>query len=277
MTASTKPEEALCGALALSRASNLEEGERTVVENFFNEKSSLCGLQPDLVTSMLLSGASPPHLFIQSFISLAFADSSHPLLWDLFSRYLRHPDSSAFNRASMFPPPELPRVSFLLDANPLREVKSDRLGVWGLCQRQFKGPRSRPDPSSPEPVMVAHSLRTDWGSAELGEWLRTACHPRPLSEALASHPCLRHPCPFVDHKDPSSHSIDFFSGSDPVSRIWRFYSPMLIKPWLMDPTPADNALEKLGTLMLGALPPPSSYRDSSVPFLESHPLRAVAP
>lgn len=277
MTTSPYLEEALCGAVALARTSSLAEEEREAVEEFFNRKEALCGNPPDLLSSMLLSGASPPHLFLQSFISLAFADHSHPLLWDLFSRYLRHPSSAGFSRQSMFPPPEQPRVSFLLNANPLREVEAERLGVWGICQRQFKGPRRRPAPAAPEPALAAHALRSDWGASELREWIRTACLPRPIEESLTAHPCLARPCPVIDHRDPSSHAISFFSGPDPVSRVWRFYSPLLIKPWLMDPSAAASDLERLGTLMLGALPPPPSQSQSAVPFMELHPLRAVAP
>lgn len=277
MSISPVPEEALCGALALARVSCLEEGERDVVEAFFNQKDAICERPPDLVAAMLLSGASPPHMFLQSFISLAFANTSNPLIWDLFSRYLRHPSSSSFDRNLMFPPPALPRVAFLLNANPLREVEPSRLGVWGHCQEQFKGPRRRPDPSAPEPVMAANSLRTDWGSAELRDWLLTACLPHQLEESLSHHPCLRRPCPALDHKDPSSHAIDFFAGSDPVSKVWRFYSPLLILPWLMDPSPPSSDLERMGTLMLGAVPPPLSSSRTSVLFLESHPLRSVTP
>lgn len=270
------PEESLCGAIALARTSCLESDEREAIETFFNRKDALSDSPPDLIASMLLSGACLPHLFVQSFISLAFASASHPLLWDLFSRYLRHPDSASFSRHLMFPPPELPRVSFLLNANPLREVESARLGVWGLCQSQFKGPRRRPSSSAPEPALAAHSLRADWGSSELREWIRSACLPLSLEKPLSGHPCLIRPCPVLDHRDPSSHAISFFSGSDPVSRVWRFYSPLLINPWLMDPSSPSSDLERLGILMLGAVPPPSSA-STSVPFLESHPLRSVAP
>ncbi len=276
MTESSSVDEALCGALALIRTSSISDEERAIVERFFNKKDSLGDFSPLLVASMLLSGANLPHLFLQSYISLSLNDSSPLQIWELLSRYLRHPATALFEREKMFPLPPLPRVAFLLDANPLRPAGLDsKLGVWGTCQVQFKGPRSRPSPSSPELVLLAHTLRCDWGSSELKEWLSNSCLPRRISTELSFHPCLSRPCPHIDHLNPGIHAIEFFSGSDGVSRVWRFYNPLLILPWLMDPTPASTELERIGCLMLGDIPSLQPGSPGNVPLIDSHPLRLL--
>lgn len=269
--------EALCGALGLSRSSRLSEDESAGVEEFFNRKESTEFVDPWLVSSMLLSGATPPDIFLQSFLSLSLADSTTPKSWALLSKYLRHPSTARFQAEKMFPPPPPPKVEFLLGANPKRTPTANHLGIWGQCQAQFNGPRRSPSPSVPEQVLLAHAMRCDWGASELREWMRSARFARRLEDEMSGHPALQRPCPAVDHSDPSIHAIAFFSGADPVSRVWRTYSPLLIMPWLMDVRPArPSHLELVGAMMLGSLPFPASNHPSA-PLSDSHPLASLAP
>jgi len=278
MIRSQSADVALCGAMALSRVSSLEENELEELEIFFNQIDSLASCSPDLVASMLLSGASPPHLFLQSYISLALSHSQNSTLWSLLSSYVRHPHSASFDSAKMFRQPPPKKIAFLLNANPARKLDCSSSGVWETAQNYFRGPRRQLSLDSPELLLLAQSLRADWGAGELRSWVRSVGFSREIKDGLSLHPGLSSPVPELDHRDPSIHAINFFSGDDPVSRVWRFYNPLLIMPWLMDPAAQqESEVELLGTLLLGAPLPSMPLARKRVPFLEAHPLASISP
>ncbi len=278
MSRSSDPEISLCGALALSRTSDLAPSIADEMEQFFNNPDRLSGCTPSLVASILLSGASPPHLFLQSYIALGLSSSPSRGLWSLFSSYIRHPHTASFESSRLFRSPPPPRIAFLLNANPLRDFSASGSGIWDRALDHFRAPRKYVPPTEPEVVLLAHSLRVDWGSAELGSWIKSACFSREIKRGLICHPALATPCPTVNHANPSIHAIAFFSGNDPVSKVWRFYNPLLIMPWLMDPgVHPETETEMLGTLTLGALPALAGPLATKAPFVDAHPMSAISP
>lgn len=261
MILSSESEVAMAGAIALSRTSRLSEEEFEEVENYFN---NLGGgqISPETLAMVLLSGASPPHLFIQSFLTLCLLDQEgwgDSFYWSLFSSYVRHPHSAGLPVGRMFVDGQNGKIQYLLKCNPMDDTTGwASRGNWFSALRCFrKGEEELRAGRKTEIAVIAKSLRVDSNPTMLRKSIEVLCLDSVIERSLAEHPVLRTGggCAEFDHTDPSRESIDFFSGSDDVSKIWRFYNPLLIPPWMMEPLDVkETPLLYIGKLLCGMIP-----------------------
>lgn len=253
----------LAGAIALSRVSLHEEQEFAIVENYFNNLDEV-SIEPDTLVMVLLSGASPPHLFIQSFLTLCLLDQdgwNDSFYWSLFSSYIRHPHAAGLPYAKMFKDGKNGKIHYMLKCNPLAQVDNETsAGNWHSALRQFRGLQASGCPFGKTEISgIARALRVDWSPQDLGNAIDKLCLDSVIEDQLFEHPVLTtgERLEEFEHADPSAKAIAFFSGENCVSRIWRFYNPLLIPPWMMEkPDDKQTPLLYLGKLLCGMIPSP---------------------
>lgn len=264
MMRSGDPDTSLAGGLGLARVSLQDESEFEIVENYFNNFNDI-NISPDTLAMVLLSGASPPHLFMQSFLTLCLLDKEgwcDSFYWSLFSSYIRHPHSSKLPLSAMFQDGNSGKIQYLLKCNPLVAIgERSGGGNWDSALRCFRDQLTK-DGSGfrTEIATLAKSIRADTDPRTLSKIIDTLCLDGVMESRLKKHPVIIRQSVVgeIDHSDPSSSSIAFFSGADDVSRIWRFYNPLLLHPWMMEKIDEDtNPLLYLGKLLCGMIPVPS--------------------
>jgi hypothetical protein len=273
--------EALAGAFGLCRMSEPSPEESLVSEDFFNKLVSE-EIPFDALAIAVLSGGSPPLVFLQSFLSARLwsrEDGGHPFYWSIFSSYARHPIAGGALGANVGELGMSPKIKYMLQSNPCTTglTGGELENSWMVALAIFKGVRVEGVLGRTEVAGVANSLRANLSSKDLRRLLAPLCLEGGLERELENHPVFRKgPCPSLNHRNPSREAIDYFSGEDPVSRVWRFYSPLLILPWLMETyTDQETPLVYLGKLLCGGVParPYSGRHANFVTRLsENHPL-----
>lgn len=260
MAMSSDSDVALVGGLGLARVSRQSESEFEIVENYFNNIEET-RLPPDTLAMVLLSGASPPHLFLQSFLTLKLMDEggwNDPFCWGLFSSYVRHPHSSDMPFGKMFKDGVNGKMQYLARCNPLSKIDEGAGGSWVNALQCFKNPSLRSvTGGKTEIASLAKVLRVDTDPESLYKTIDTLCLEGAIEERLFNHPVLERGMKIktIDHLDPDSKTIDFFSGGDDVSKIWRFYNPLLLPPWMMEKLDDEKSpLLYLGKLLSGMIP-----------------------
>jgi len=264
MVLSADQDVSLAGAIALARVSLHEEHEFAVVENYFNNLDEV-SIEPDTLAMVLLTGASPPHLFIQSFLTLRLLDQdgwNDSFYWSLFSSYIRHPHAAGLPYGKMFKDGKSGKIHYILKCNPLAPVDNDApKGNWHSALRQFRGLKNDGFLCGKTEIAgIARILRADWSPQDLNKAIDKLCLDSVIEDQLFEHPVLtaRESLGSIVHADPSSKVIDFFSGENCVSKIWRFYNPLLIPPWMMEKLDdKQTPLLYLGKLLCGMIPSPS--------------------
>jgi hypothetical protein len=273
----------LAGAFGLARSTNLFDDEISAIETYFNNLTEL-DFSFDALSVALLSGGSPPHIFLQAFISCRLGGEStgmHPFYWGVFSSYVRHPHFSGIGGevGGDSKNTEPSKIRYMLRCNPLAEPeKVEGLeNPWFAALGIFQGAGERGAVGKTEIASIANILRIDRGGTDLKKHIAALCLDPALERDALLHPGLsKGTAPPIHHKDPNKNSIDFFSGSDPVSKVWRFYSPLLIYPWLMEVDQGDETpLTYLGKLLCGNVPAkPYSGKSSNLVarLAKAHPL-----
>lgn len=248
---------ALAGAIGLSRAANLIPSETNSIEAFFNHIADE-GVPPDVLLSVLLSGASPPHLFSQAFLGMGLLEGQHlgSLYWRLLSSYLRHPHTAVFPIESLFPHDVAVKIKYLVNSNPARGLEYEHGGQWFSAQKSFRKGRKVAGSIVTEIVGIGEALRSEDGGEIARNRILALCLEGVLEREFLEHPCIsKGPAPKFSPLCPDRRAIDYYAGGDAVSRVWRFYNPLLILPWLMETVEEScTPVSYLGRLLCGMVP-----------------------
>lgn len=245
-----------CGAFGLARCANLTAEEKGATEFYYNNWRE-GDIAPSVMATALLSGASPPHVFLQAYLGYMFWEGVGDGYWGLMSAYLRHPHCAVIPANQMFPEDAVLKIRYLLNAGAGRLIEFHDKGDWFEAQRIFKSRKYQPAAIVTEIGCLAKALRVDWTGEGFLQLLKGLVLEPVFEDSLRNHPALskggapRHPA-----GNPTREAIVYFSGDDPVSSIWRFYNPLLVFPWLTAPgLDLANPLVYAGAMLAGMVPP----------------------
>jgi hypothetical protein len=255
---------ALAGGIGLARVSGQTEHEHELTENYFNSLTDPKELSLDTIAMILLTGASPPHIFLQSFLTTSLLSESgwgDSFYWSLLSSYVRHPHSTSLPLENMFDGEGGGRLRYLVKCNPEFSVRRGLGGGGGSWLRALFDFKSDEidvlEGGKTEIAGIARALRADIDPKILRRMIDSLCLDRIIEDRLKEHPVLQlnRTAGKIFHASPTLNNILFFGGGDDVSRIWRFYNPLLIFPWMMEKAEeAESGLLYLGKLLCGAIP-----------------------
>lgn len=221
-----EPDMAVCGALGLTRCSNLEQKEIDAVEDFFSKQNEL--VPPQVLSVMLVTGGYLPKSFALGALQSQVEEygTTDLRLWNYVSMVFRHPSFSIQDnsfKGSYF--------DFLTAANPSTRFNLDFDNQWANALKIFK---SKEKPSIPTKSLskFAYFMRSDFTKEEFWKETSIAFLDEPMFYVLIEHPChYNGEAPEYDPCSPTNDAIRFFSGNNQVSLSWRFYNPLLKLPW----------------------------------------------
>jgi hypothetical protein len=181
----------------------------------------------------------------------------HPFYWGIFSSYVRHPYCAGVVEGVAGDRTEPSKIRYMRRCNPLADSEGEEgaENPWFAALSIFKGGACRGAVGRTEIASIAKVFRLDFGGQEMKNNIVSLCLDPTLESDALQHPSITKGAPAnICHKNPSKNTIDFFSGDDAVSKVWRFYNPLLIYPWLMEVDRGKDApLSHIGQLLCGKI------------------------
>lgn len=255
---------ALSGALALARCSRLTSEEKEAVNRLFLDIPQEI-LPEEVILQILLTGGSPPSILYDTIFSPLMNSGELPPdgYWTFFGHFVRHPiyveQSETVLQLEQCPLP-LYYNAFINPARKAAPITPEQEAniLWLKAAHIFHSSSARVQLSSLKTDLERFALlmRCDFTIADFLGISSSFTLDEPFIFAQTDHPCqFSGPAPIYEHDNPSLEAIRYFSGTDSVSALYRFYNPLLNFPWEMeDILTSDHHGILMGLLLMGYMP-----------------------
>ena len=276
--------ERLCQAIGLARCANLNSDEAAHVNTFF-ERRGTGGVNPNIVTMMLVTGASAPLSLWYVFFHPTFEQAGRegtavaPITWILFGWFLRNPGVAPFAERLVRHSPEQNNLFSRFTAweaalNPLIFPQPELGVLWEQTALNFH-PKTRHPAGNHYHGLTAFSWALRW-DRPAGKQMALARPPFSWasSQKIGLHP---HAVPAHELGNPTRAQIEYFHQAGKLYDAWRFYLPVLNWPWATPAIPyPESAGEVLALTVMGHPPLKDWVRQASalpdlLNLLATHP------